>query len=170
VLKMASYFEIYDDKENKAAPGKPQTRKSTRSVLGEISQNTTRRSKRISRSSNGSQVFPNVSKCQENTSKSEYSDKENSFPGHPVAKSSQTVRETRVPFSVITERPDDKTDESNCDSESSLSVHEDSKASSVLFNTSKDEEEAAAQNTFTEFLAVAEYSQEIYKFLKDREG
>ena len=65
---------------------------------------------------------------------------------------------------------DVKTGETKSDSESSLSVHEDSKASSVLFSTSKDEE-APAVNTFTDdILAVSEYSQEIYKFLKDREG
>jgi len=78
---MSSNFEIYDDQENKTMciPVKAQTKKQTRSVLGEICQNTQKRQKRVITNSDG------------------YHNWENSLV-HPIA---ETAEESRQSFSSI---------------------------------------------------------------------
>jgi len=148
---MTSYFEIYDDQENKTMcfPGKAPIKKQTRSVLGEISQNTQKRQKRITKSDGFQSVFPILN------------NKADELNTRIVSSSDSSLL------------PDDIMDHCSLSSNDS-SVFQDNSMDNVSLASSGFRDVGLPSPTIEEnitqdILTVPEYSREIYQFLKDSE-
>lgn len=160
-FKMTSYFKIFDDQENKTVLRKAQTRKQTRSVLGEISQNPQKYPERIAKSDGCEALSENAN--LETTTMVAHHSQENSLSSLSINKTSQVILESRQPFAPMTVESDNETDELNS---SIVSCSDASNVSSVFQDTSNGQ---ASLLPSEDILAVTEYSKEIYQYLKKRE-
>jgi len=99
---MTSTFDIYDDQENKTKciPGKALTKKQSRPVLGEISQNTQKRQKRIDKR-DGYQVYSGAFNLQTTPHINFPSNNWENSLIHPIAETSQEAEESRQSLTSI---------------------------------------------------------------------